>query len=156
MMARRFSKTYHALVAPGPPQPASGEITAALRREEIGREAYMRVCADDHADAETAHSLYRTLDVGTGVALMELSPQTGRMHQLRVHMAHIGRPILGDVRYGGGLAANSAPVPRLMLHACALSFPHPGGGEKRAQAPWPDDFGAVANLAGLRSPEAKR
>jgi tRNA pseudouridine32 synthase/23S rRNA pseudouridine746 synthase len=149
MMARRFSKTYHALIAPGPPQPPQGEITAALRREEIGREAYIRVCADDHADAETAHSLYRTLEAGTGVGLMELSPQTGRMHQLRVHMAHIGRPILGDVRYGGALMANGAPVPRLMLHARALSFPHPDGGEKRVDAPWPEDLAAVAKRAGI-------
>ncbi len=150
MMARRFSKTYHALIAPTPPQPANGEITAALRREEIGREAYMRVCADDHADAEASHSRYRTLEAGTGVALMELSPQTGRMHQLRVHMAHIGRPILGDVRYGGGLMANGAPVPRLMLHARALSFPHPDGGEKHVMAPWPKDLEGVAERAGIR------
>jgi tRNA pseudouridine32 synthase/23S rRNA pseudouridine746 synthase len=149
MMARRFAKTYHALVAPGPPEPPQGEITSALRREEIGREAYMRVCADDHADAEAAHSLYRTLATGTGVALMQLSPRTGRMHQLRVHMAHIGRPILGDVRYGGGLMANGAPVPRLMLHACELIFPHPDGGEKRVQAPWPADLTAVAGRGGI-------
>ncbi|MHB8284512.1 MAG: RluA family pseudouridine synthase [Caulobacteraceae bacterium] len=149
MMARRFSKTYHALIAPGPPEPADGEIKAALRREEIGREAYMRVCADDHAQAEASLSRYRTLEVGTGVTLMELCPQTGRMHQLRVHMAHIGRPILGDVRYGGALTANGAPVPRLMLHAGQLAFPHPDGSLKTVSAPWPTDLAGVAGRAGI-------
>ena len=151
MMARRFHKTYHALIA-APPQPPHGEIAVSLRREEIGREAYMRVCADDHADAEAALSRYRTLSTGEGAALMELSPQTGRMHQLRVHLAHIGRPILGDVRYGGALMRHGAPVPRLMLHARVLCFPHPDGGEKRVEAPWPDDFSTVVKAAGMVSP----
>ncbi len=155
MMARRFSKSYHALIA-GAPAPLDGEIVASLRREEIGREAYMRVCADDHPDAERALSRYRTLESGAGAALMELSPQTGRMHQLRVHLAHLGRPILGDVRYGGALTLNGAPVPRLMLHAQALAFPHPDGGEKHVEAPWPHDLTGVAERAGLHSPEAAR
>jgi tRNA pseudouridine32 synthase/23S rRNA pseudouridine746 synthase len=155
MMARRFSKTYHALVA-GALDPPQGEIALSLRRQEIGREAYMRVCADDHPDAERALSRYRTLEAGAGAALMELSPQTGRMHQLRVHLAHLGRPILGDVRYGGALTLNGAAVPRLMLHAQALAFPHPEGGEKRIEAPWPQDLIGVAQYAGLHSPMTMR
>jgi tRNA pseudouridine32 synthase/23S rRNA pseudouridine746 synthase len=150
LMARRgFTKTYLALVAPGPPDPPTGRIEAALRREEIGREAYMRVCGDDHPDAQTSVSLYRTLAAGEGVALVELRPDTGRMHQLRVHLAHIGRPILGDVRYGGGLTLGGQPVPRLMLHAAALAFPHPEGGTKKIEAPPPADMTAVAARAGL-------
>ncbi len=149
MMARRLTKTYHALVAPGPPSPANGEITAALRREEIGREAYMRVCDDRHHDAEAASTRYRTLQAGDGAALMQLSPQTGRMHQLRVHMAHLSRPILGDVRYGGALMVNGDPASRVMLHASKLLFPHPRGGEVEITAPWPQDFAAVARTAGL-------
>ena len=92
MMGRRFSKTYRAIVTPDAPEPAQGAIEAALRREELGREAYMRVCAPDHPDAETARSRYRTLSSNATAALVELSPDTGRMHQLRVHMASIGRP----------------------------------------------------------------
>jgi RluA family pseudouridine synthase len=148
MMARKFKKTYLALV-PAAPEPREGVIDVPLRRDEQGREAYMRVCAPDHADAETALSRYRTLAEGMGAALVELRPETGRMHQLRVHLAHIGRPILGDARYGGGLTANGAPVPRLMLHAVSLEFPHPEGGTKRIEAPPPADFAEVASAAGL-------
>ena len=146
MMARKFKKIYLALVA-APPEPKDGVIEAALRRDEQGREAYMRVCASDHADAEAAVSRYRTVAIGEGSALLELRPQTGRMHQLRVHLAHIERPILGDIRYGGGLMANGAPVPRLMLHARALEFPHPDGGLKRLDASPPEDFQTVAKAA---------
>ena len=148
MMGRRFAKTYLALLA-APPEPARGTIEAALRREDLGREAYMRVCADDHADAEAAFTAYRTLAQGEGAALVELKPRTGRMHQLRVHLAHIGRPILGDARYGGGLMAAGLAVPRLMLHAAALEFPHPEGGTKRIEAPLPADMAAIARQAGI-------
>ncbi len=144
MMARRFVKTYVALV--GGPLPAEGVVDAPLRREEIGREAYMRVCPTGHPDAETATSHFRVLAQGDGVSLVELKPQTGRMHQLRVHMAHLGAPILGDARYGGALALGGWPAARLMLHAAELKFPHPGGGEMSIAAPWPADFQALANL----------
>jgi tRNA pseudouridine32 synthase/23S rRNA pseudouridine746 synthase len=113
----------------------------------------MRVCAADHPDAETARSRYRTLAATDGAALVELSPDTGRMHQLRVHMASIGRPIAGDSRYGGALMLGGAPVPRLMLHAASLVFPHPEGGERRISAPIPDDMHAVLDRLGLKVPE---
>ncbi|NBU28873.1 MAG: RluA family pseudouridine synthase, partial [Caulobacteraceae bacterium] len=117
MMGRRFRKTYLAIVAPGAPEPAGGVIEAPLRREEIGRESYMKVCAADHPDAESATTRYRTLARSSVAALVECQPQTGRMHQLRVHLASLGRPIAGDARYGGALMLAGAPVPRLMLHA---------------------------------------
>ncbi|MEO6340504.1 MAG: RluA family pseudouridine synthase [Caulobacteraceae bacterium] len=148
MMGRRFVKTYIALVAAAP-EPPTGAIDLPLRRDEAGREAYMRACAPDHPDAETAHTRYRTLATGQGAALVELRPHTGRMHQLRVHLAEIGRPILGDVRYGGALMAAGGPVPRLMLHAAKLKFPHPEGGEREITAPAPDDMLQVAARAGL-------
>ena len=149
MMGRKFSKTYHAIVTPGMPQPREGEIATALRRDEVGREAYMRVCEDDHPDAETALTRYRTLGATGLAALLQLSPQTGRMHQLRVHLASIGRPISGDARYGGALAVGGHPVPRLMLHAAALRFPHPGGGSKRIDAPIPQDMVELSAALGL-------
>lgn len=152
MMARRgFEKTYLALVAPGAPEPPEGTIDAALRREEVGREAYIRVCDPAHADAQTALTRYRTLASGDGAALVELRPETGRMHQLRVHLASIDRPILGDVRYGGALVLNGRPVPRLMLHASRLAFPHPAGGEGCVEAPLPADFLGTMQAAGIAS-----
>ncbi|MDB5448901.1 MAG: ribosomal large subunit pseudouridine synthase [Phenylobacterium sp.] len=148
MMARKFAKTYRAIVTPAAPQPPQGVIEAALRRDEIGREAYMRVCPPDHADAEAARTRYRTLGEASGAALLELDPETGRMHPLRVHLASIGRPIAGDPRYGGALVVAGHPVPRLMLHAAALIFPHPGGGLKRLEAPVPADMAQL--LAALK------
>jgi RluA family pseudouridine synthase len=149
MMARKLHKTYRAIVTPGPPEPRGGVIDAPLRREEIGREAYMRLCPPDHPDAEAATTRYRTLAEAPGAALVELSPQTGRMHQLRVHLASIGRPIAGDARYGGALVVAGQPIPRLMLHAGALSFPHPAGGTKRIEAEVPADMATLAAALGL-------
>jgi RluA family pseudouridine synthase len=154
LMGRRVRKTYWAIVAPGAPEPPQGRVETPLRRDEQGREAYMRACAADHPDAEAAQTRYRTLAIGDGAALVELNPETGRMHQLRVHLASIGRPIVGDSRYGGALMLAGAPAPRLMLHAAALEFPHPDGGRKRLTAPAPADFLAVAVRAGLSVPEA--
>jgi tRNA pseudouridine32 synthase/23S rRNA pseudouridine746 synthase len=149
LMKRAFSKTYLAIVTPGAPEPKGGTIDLPLRRDEQGREAYMRVCAADHPDAETAVSRYRTRKAVEGAALLELDPQTGRMHQLRVHLAAIGRPIAGDPRYGGSLVVNGHAVPRLMLHATALGFPHPAGGTKRLEAPPPQDMAQMIATLGL-------
>jgi hypothetical protein len=151
MMRRAFSKTYLAIVTPGPPEPKGGAIETALRRVEAGREAYMQVCAADHPDAEAARSRYKTLKSAPGAALLQLDPETGRMHQLRVHLASVGRPIAGDARYGGALVVGGHAIPRLMLHATALGFPHPSGGTKRLKRrrrpTWP---GSSARLgAGL-------
>lgn len=150
LMARRgFQKTYLALVAPGAPDPKGGTIAAPLRRVEVGREAYMQICAPEAEGAQAALTRYRTLAQGEGAALVELSPDSGRMHQLRVHLAHLGRPILGDARYGGALSLLGAPVPRLMLHAFALGFPHPEGRKVRIEAAAPPDFVEVAARAGI-------
>lgn len=149
LMARKFSKTYLAIVTPGPPEPAGGVVDLPLRRDEQGREAYMRVCPADHPDAESARSRYRTLKAANGAALMELDPETGRMHQLRVHMAALGRPIAGDARYGGALVVGGEAVPRLALHARALNFPHPSGGVKRLEAEPPKDMADLIVALGL-------
>ncbi len=149
LMSRKVSKTYLAIVTPGAPAPKAGAIDRPLRREEIGREAYMRVCDPEHTDAEAAFSRYRTLAASPTAALLELSPETGRMHQLRVHVASIGRPIAGDVRYGGALTVDGHPAPRLMLHAQALVFPHPGGGRKRVETPPPEDMATLLQALGL-------
>ncbi len=149
LMGRRVAKAYLAIVTPGAPDPPTGHIETPLRRVEEGREAYMRTCPPDHPDAETASTLYRTRTPGESAALLELKPHTGRMHQLRVHLASIGRPIAGDPRYGGALVVAGHAVPRLMLHAAALTFPHPSGGEKRIEAPVPPDMAGLIATLGL-------
>jgi RluA family pseudouridine synthase len=147
LMARRVAKTYLAIVAPGAPEPAAGTIELPLCRVERGREAFMQVCAPDHPDAEAALTRYRTVARSEGAALLELEPHTGRMHQLRVHLAALGRPIAGDARYGGALVVAGRAIPRLMLHARALAFQHPAGGRKRIEAdPPPDMAQAIADL----------
>ncbi len=153
MMSRRVKKTYLAIVAPGAPDPREGGVDAPLRRENQGREAYVKVCEADHPEAQEASTRYRTLAANATAALVELAPRTGRMHQLRVHMASIGRPIAGDPRYGGALVLGGAPVPRLMLHAAALVFPHPAGGERQIMAPIPADMANVLAGLGLAAPD---
>ena len=108
LQMRRFRKTYLALVSAAP-EPRAGLIDAPLVRQEIGRESYMRVCAFDAPGAQGSQSRYRTLSASEDGALVELEPLTGRMHQLRVHMAHIGRPLVGDPRYGGASTVRSPP-----------------------------------------------
>jgi RluA family pseudouridine synthase len=151
LMNRRFRKHYNAIVTPTAPEPRAGAIEAPLRRVEQGREVYMRICEPDHPDAQSAKSVYRTLAAGPDAALLELEPHTGRMHQLRVHLASIGRPIAGDARYGGALMVGGEPVPRLMLHAAMLGFPHPDGGVKWVNADPPEDFSSLQTCLALAS-----
>ena len=148
IQARKLTKTYLALVSAAP-EPKSGDINVPLVRQEIGRESYMRVAAFDAKGAQGSRSRYRTLSASEDGALVELQPFTGRMHQLRVHMAHIGRPLVGDVRYGGALTAAGRGAPRLMLHAVSLKFPHPDGGERTVTAEPPEDFRSLAEAMGL-------
>lgn len=148
MQARRFRKTYQALLSAAP-EPRAGTIDTPLMRQEIGRESYTRAVTADTPGAQAALSRYRTLSASEEGALVELDPATGRMHQLRVHMASIGRPMAGDVRYGGALTFAGKAAPRLMLHASRLVFPHPSGGYVTVEAPLPEDFLALKAAAGL-------
>ena len=66
-----------------------------------------------------------------------------------MHLAAVGRPIAGDPRYGGSLVVAGHPVPRLMLHATSLSFPHPAGGTKRLEASPPADMAEMIAKLGL-------
>jgi 23S rRNA pseudouridine1911/1915/1917 synthase len=82
--------------------------------------------------------------IGPGAALVEACPETGRTHQIRIHLAHLGAPLLGDPRYGGPRRVGEIAVPRVMLHARALRIAHPVTGAPLAlEAPVPEDFLAV-------------
>ena len=151
LQGKRLQKTYLALVERSP-DPPIGQVDAPLLRQEIGRESYMRVVGADTPGAQASQSRYRTLATSDEAALLELQPLTGRMHQLRVHMAHLGRPLAGDVRYGGPLTLAGHAAPRLMLHAWRLDFPHPEGGRRTAEAPPPEDFARLAAACGLALP----
>lgn len=151
LQARRLDKIYLALVAAAP-ESRQGVIDVPLVRQEIGRESYMRVATPETTGAQASLSRYRTVAASEEGALVELEPKTGRMHQLRVHMASIGRPLVGDVRYGGALTFAGRAAPRLMLHAAKLTFPHPEGGRLTVEAPLPADFAALVEAAGLQEP----
>lgn len=137
---RGVRKIYHALVA-GVPQDESGEIRNQLLR---GRKSNrMQVVA---SGGQEAVSRYRVLERFTNASLVEVELLTGRMHQVRVHMAHLGVPILGDRGYGGPSSFCSSVVPRQMLHASRLCFDHPvSDAPLLLEAPYPEDFFTLLN-----------
>jgi 23S rRNA pseudouridine1911/1915/1917 synthase len=132
-------KTYLALAARAP-TPLEGRIDAPLGPDPSrpGRRAVL-------ASGEAAATRYATLRTGpAGVALVECRPETGRTHQIRAHLAHLGAPLLGDPRYGGPRRVLETSVPRVMLHARRLELAHPISGAPLAlEAPVPDDFLSV-------------
>jgi 23S rRNA pseudouridine1911/1915/1917 synthase len=128
-------KTYLALCARAP-VPAAGRVDAPLGKDPA-RAGRRRL--DPRGDP--AATRYRTLRAGPGAALVEASPETGRTHQLRVHLASLGAPLLGDARYGGPRRVGEVAVPRVMLHAKRLELCHPRTGAAMAfEAPLPADF----------------
>jgi 23S rRNA pseudouridine955/2504/2580 synthase len=135
---RDAQKLYWAL-AVGVPQPRQGEIDAPLAKGGgAGRE---RVSVSrGRGDAQKAVTRYAVVDqAGNRASWLALMPLTGRTHQLRVHCAALGTPILGDGKYGGRAAfLPGADVARqLHLHARRLILPHPAGGVLDVTAPLP-------------------
>ena len=115
---RRLEKTYLALVIGLPPE--TGSIRVPILKLGVKAGEKMHV----HDGGQSAQTLYRRLDhAGPKMALMALRPLTGRTHQLRVHMAHIGHPICGDGKYAGGDAHPGGMIARrLHLHAWSLKL----------------------------------
>lgn len=112
-----IQKRYVAVVS-GSLEPLSGEIDLPLISDWPNRPR-QKV---DHFAGKRSLTRYRLLENSAGTSRVELEPITGRTHQLRVHMAAIGHPILGDALYGGEVSGGAG---RLLLHASALSFAHP-------------------------------
>jgi tRNA pseudouridine65 synthase len=134
-------KTYRALVRGVPP--AEGLIDHPVPRSEDG----------PRVDAVTAYRLLGASAVER-CALVETVPRTGRFHQIRRHLKHLGHPLLGDANYGRGELNRSYRarygLHRLALHACALAFVHPATGRTlRVVAAMPDDLAAPLRALGL-------
>jgi tRNA pseudouridine32 synthase/23S rRNA pseudouridine746 synthase len=111
------------------------------------------VTTADVTGAMQATTRWRVLARSPLASLLEAEPETGRMHQIRAHLAHIGHPIAGDTKYGGALMIGSRPVPRLMLHAARLAFTHPATGARQChEAPMPADMESFASALALRGP----
>ncbi|MGD9690806.1 MAG: RluA family pseudouridine synthase [Phycisphaerales bacterium] len=118
--ARTVGKWYVAVVE-GLLGSDEGTITLPMRADIEHRPRQIV----DHVHGREAETAWRVLARLDGRTRVELRPRTGRTHQLRVHLAAIGHPILGDVLYG-----DSASAPRLMLHAERLEFDEPGTGRR--------------------------
>jgi 23S rRNA pseudouridine1911/1915/1917 synthase len=137
---REVRKQYVALVW-GEPEPLCGRIETLVGRHPHDRKRMSaRVLSGRRA---VTH--YATVERLGPATLVRLRIETGRTHQIRVHMAHIGHPVVGDAVYG---RARKDPLPlapaRQMLHAERLAFAHPRTGEElEFEAPWPDDFRAL-------------
>lgn len=143
---RKVGKTYHAAVVGRPPQ-TEGVITLP-----IGRHPHDRKKMSVHArKSRPAESRYKLLRFRHGASLVELHPRTGRTHQLRVHLAAVQHPILGDAMYGSRRRDQEFPpalrqFPRQALHARSIRFIHPvTGSEMMISAPYPDDFTKLLN-----------
>ncbi|MFH1437898.1 MAG: RluA family pseudouridine synthase [Pseudomonadota bacterium] len=141
---RQVHKSYLALVK-GTPDPREGIIKAALRRNLFSRILMKMEIAgeDDFEPGKVAVTRYITIDSSKRFALVECFPETGRQHQIRIHMAHIGNALVGDKIYGVseslfldfvkyGLThriTSRLLLPRHALHAHSISFLHPDGGK---------------------------
>jgi 23S rRNA pseudouridine1911/1915/1917 synthase len=101
--------------------------------------------------ARTAWTVRRRFPA-SGAALLEVRPETGRTHQIRVHLAATGHPIIGDTVYGRSRRKGFA-IDRPALHAAVLGFQHPRSGERvRFEAPFPPDFAEVLEVLARREP----
>jgi 23S rRNA pseudouridine955/2504/2580 synthase len=147
---RKTEKLYWAVVVGGPPRP-QGVIDLPLLKRMTGHERELMQV--DEEEGQRAITDFKLLDrAGKLAALLALWPRTGRTHQLRVHCAEIGCPILGDGKYGGSMAAaldNIADANRLHLHARRLRLPHPGKGELVLEAPLPPHFRRTVEAFGF-------
>lgn len=135
MKARKIHRTYQAVVS-RIPVPASGTIDAPIARKE---DSAIERCVD-FEKGEPAVTHYRTLETKENLALVELSLETGRTHQIRVHMQHIGCPLLGDYLYHPDFTL----INRVALHSYSLTFDHPITGKSMYFcAPLPKDMAGL-------------
>ncbi len=133
--SRDVKKIYRA-VCIGKFDRPSGRIETVIGRSERDRKKMSATVSR----GRPAMTDYQVLKQFAGFALVELRIHTGRTHQIRVHMAHIGHPVLGDTTYGGARHSNIS-VARPLLHAYKLSFTHPQSGKvMEFTAPLPDDM----------------
>jgi len=148
---RSAHKVYWALVA-GVPKPKQGRISTYLAKEEGEDDSIMRVAAHGDEGASHAVTYYAVVETAARrLAWVSLKPVTGRTHQLRAHMDHIGHPIIGDPKY---FSKENWELPggmqnRLHLLARRIIIPHPRGGMIDVSAPLPAHMQQSWNLLGL-------
>ncbi|HED53668.1 MAG TPA: methyltransferase domain-containing protein [Phycisphaerales bacterium] len=145
LRARRIERRYLALVQgemPTDGPDATGTVQSLLKEQHEGTvisvpELTYKGAKGGPDEAKPAITHYRVVAAGLGKSLVELKLETGRKHQIRVHMADLGHPLIGDIRYGSG----PSKLRRLGLHASQLTFRHPGSGRRVEYfCPAPDSF----------------
>ncbi|MBX3187156.1 MAG: pseudouridylate synthase [Labilithrix sp.] len=139
----RIDKRYLALVRGEPP--AEGLVDHPIPKREGG----------ERVPARTRYRLVMRSPVDR-CSLVEAIPETGRLHQIRRHLRHIGHPLVGDVNYGSGVINRhyraTYDLHRLALHARSLAFDHPVSGERIAvEAPLPEELSRAFSRLGLPS-----
>jgi 23S rRNA pseudouridine1911/1915/1917 synthase len=139
---RSVDKRYSALVQ-GHPDPSSGTIDAPIDRHPSSDYKYAVVAG---GRASVTH--YETVEAFRAATLLDVHLETGRTHQIRVHMAAVRHPCVGDLTYGADpVLARRLGLTRQWLHARELAFDHPGGGEQlRIVAPFPADLQHALDL----------
>jgi 23S rRNA pseudouridine1911/1915/1917 synthase len=152
-------RTYNALVW-GRFSEDSGTVEGALARDNRDRTIYKVWDIEDNPNAKEAVTHWRVLERFAYVTLVECRLETGRTHQIRVHMKHIGHPLFADEKYGGTEILKGLPTqkykqyiqncftlcPRQVLHAKTLGFTHPRTGERMFfDSQWPQDIEQLIN-----------
>lgn len=140
---QQVEKTYLAVVL-GVPEEKEGSITLKIGKQEKAKHRWWMKVDENGQDARTD---YKVLKASDRFSFVELSPKTGRTHQLRVHLAAIGHPILGEWVYQGEAAM---PKAQLQLHASAIRLPyHDKKPPIHAEAPLPPHMQAILEKEGL-------
>jgi 23S rRNA pseudouridine1911/1915/1917 synthase len=140
--AREVDKDYHALVQ-GHPDPSRGTVDAPIDRHPGASYRFAVV-----AGGKPSVTHYETLEAFPAASLLQVSLETGRTHQIRVHMAALRHPCVGDITYGADptLAARLG-VERQWLHAVRLSFDHPADGRRVTfTSEYPDDLSRALDV----------
>jgi 23S rRNA pseudouridine1911/1915/1917 synthase len=133
---RTVDKTYHAVVQ-GHPDPSSGTVDAPVGRHPTHSYRWAVV-----ADGKPSITHYDTLEAFPAASLLEIHLETGRTHQIRVHMSALRHPCVGDTTYGADPTLSARlGLQRQWLHAVGLAFDHPGTGERvTLRSEYPDDL----------------
>jgi 23S rRNA pseudouridine1911/1915/1917 synthase len=148
LQRRAIERRYLALVR-GRVAAASGTIEAPIGRHPTKRRLMAVV-----SGGRPAVTHYVRVEASDNLSLLDVGLETGRTHQIRVHLSHLGHPVLGDRVYGGlGETARALGLNRPFLHAWRLTFPHPDTGDLvTVTDPLPDDLAAALAAAGLPPP----
>ena len=154
-LRRRDARKIYWALTKGVPKPRRGVIKLALSKEtgfgRKGRDERMTPADSEAENAKSATTYYAVLGAAADqYAWVALRPVTGRTHQLRAHLAHIGTPIVGDFKYGGPAAKGMGELEdRLHLHARTIDIAHPDGGRLRATADLPPHMAHAWKIFGF-------